>query len=537
MPSRAFLSASSQVVRAHPTLVSVNYIAVTHPSGVRSHETTTARRRVAQVTLPCTPTHSVRLTEAGRTHDYEEVRTVTQPSGTPAIVEVIKQLARERDQFTSDDIRPLLPQTANVSQIPAAVQQVRRQGIITEVGRVRSTITERKGSLVGVFVAGPNLDGRVSVAPPSTSNSHADEILALHDYLEQRGHLTNLPDLAILLLLSASRGWIVLAGPSGTGKSSIVRLLADAFRASLVDIQVKRYWTSSEEVLGYYSETAREWVEGPLYSPLLDAEDGESLQFVRFDEMNLAPPEYYAAELLSAGEAWTMKSGRAISAAIQLPPAPRDKAPKAPRLTNAILLFGTLNVDETTQPLSPKMLDRSAVITFEQVNFASLPPWQANPEPPDLKRLTATLLGRPRSLGALGGQLDPTALDELAPLLTDIDGYTSPLGYRLGYRQRDSLLIALSLWKAMDIGPIVGPDAVTDAGVYSMILPKLQGTAIGSTQYLRGLAGVLSGNEHAAEEDIETLRNALGQAKYPRSYEKVISMIEQLTTLGYFDFW
>ena len=73
--------------------------------------------------------------------------------GTQAIVEVIERLAKERETFTSDDIRPLLPATADVLQIPSAVQRARRSGLIEEVGRVRSTIPERKGSLVAIFRA------------------------------------------------------------------------------------------------------------------------------------------------------------------------------------------------------------------------------------------------------------------------------------------------------------------------------------------------------------------------------------------------
>ena len=67
--------------------------------------------------------------------------------GTQAIVEVIERLAKERETFTSDDIRPLLPATADVLQIPSAVQRARRSGLIEEVGRVRSTILSARGAL------------------------------------------------------------------------------------------------------------------------------------------------------------------------------------------------------------------------------------------------------------------------------------------------------------------------------------------------------------------------------------------------------
>jgi hypothetical protein len=458
-------------------------------------------------------------------------------SGTQAIVAVIEQLAKERENFTSDDIRPLLPAGADIAQIPSAVGQARREGIVREVGRVKSKIPERKASLVPIFAAGPALRKKAEAGRLTVVGGVSEEIDELRAYLERRGHLISVDELTSLLLLIASRGWTILAGPSGTGKSRIIRLLAEAFESPLIDVQVKRNWTGSDEVLGYYSETARQWVPGPLYSALIDAENTSALCFVRFDEMNLAPPEYYVAELLSAGESWELQGGKLVSAAIQLQPSPKENAPKPPRLTNSVLLFGTLNVDETTQPLSPKMLDRSSVVTFENVDLASLPHFGQRGDPPRLPGLKALLLNRPRDLLMLGGRLDATLFTTLIPLFSSIDAYTTPLGYPVGYRQRDGLLILLSLWKEAGVGNVLTFDGVVDAGVRSMILPKLQGSALGMGQYLRGLAGILAGADRPLDDAVDALRDRLAIAKYPRSLEKVISMIEQLSVLGYFGYW
>ncbi len=134
-------------------------------------------------------------------------------------------------------------------------------------------------------------------------------------------------------------------------------------------------------------------------------------------------------------------------------------------------------------------------------------------------------------------ELDAELLEQITPLLVGIDGYTAPMRYPLGFRQRDGLLIALSLWKQLEIGELVSQDDVIDAVVRSMVLPRLQGSVPGMAEYLRGLAGVLVGDEPPVGEDIDELRDRLVGARYPHSLEKVISMIEELTTLGYFDFW
>lgn len=458
-------------------------------------------------------------------------------SGTRAIVDLIAKLATERDDFTSDDIRPLLPSGTDVNQIPSAVGQARREGIVKEVGRVKSKIPERKASLVAVFTAGPALRKKATAPTVSVVGGMTDEIEHLRAYLEGRGHLMSADELAVLILLIASRGWTILAGPSGTGKSQIIRLLADAFQSAFIDIQVKRNWTGSDEVLGYYSETARQWVPGPLYSALSSAEDSGSLVFIRFDEMNLASPEYYAAEVLSAAESWRRQGGKLLSASIQLQPSPPEAAPRPVHLTTSVLLFGTVNNDETTQALSPKVLDRACVVTFEGVDLASLPQSGRSTDPPDLPGLKGLLVNRPRNLLMLADRLDKSAVPVLATLLASIDAYTAPLGYPIGYRQRDGLLILLSLWKEAKLEGLLTVDDVIDAGLRSMILPKLQGSAGTMVQYLRGLGGLLAGVGSPLEDDVDLLRDRLAKAKYPRSLEKVVAMIEQLRVLGYFSFW
>ena len=82
--------------------------------------------------------------------------------------------------------------------------------------------------------------------------------------------------------------------------------------------------------------------------------------FVLLDEMNLARVEYYFSDVLSCietGEALQLHSnsvplegstGISISAEMPIP-------------TN-LYIIGTINVDETTNPVSDKVLDRAIII-------------------------------------------------------------------------------------------------------------------------------------------------------------------------------
>src|SRR5262249_36696232 len=144
-------------------------------------------------------------------------------------------------------------------------------------------------------------------------------------------------------LLLAARSWVILAGPSGTGKSSLVRRVAEVLDSEFHDIQVKPNWVSSEDSLGYYSEVSGTFVPGVFLKALQAAyDDPESLHFVRLDEMNLASPEYYLAEVLSAGEAWrTGASGHVESDLIQLPPVPDGIPRPEVRIRDNVYLIGT----------------------------------------------------------------------------------------------------------------------------------------------------------------------------------------------------
>jgi len=372
---------------------------------------------------------------------------------------------------------------------------------------------------------------------PVADDAVVREIRTLREYLEATGYLIDERHLATLILMMASRGWTVLAGPSGTGKSRIIRRLCDAFQGRFVDVQVKRNWTTSEELFGYFSEASAVWVPGPLQTAL-EATSDDELMFVRLDEMNLAPPEYYVAELISAGETWERVGGGLVSAPIQLPPCPPGKAPAPPRLRNGTLLFGTLNVDETTQPLSPKMLDRAAILDFEQVDLFAVPRFATvEPPAPDLSKLRELLLKRPRDLSMLTPALETPVLETVAQLLTDLDSYTRPLGSPLAYRPRDALVTALHIWRHSGFGALISEVEVLDVGIRALVLPRLQGSTPGTAQYLRGIGGMLAGDDGPVDGDIEVLRGRVGGAKYPRSYEKVIGMLDQLLTLGYFSFW
>ena len=160
------------------------------------------------------------------------------------------------------------------------------------------------------------------------------------------------------------RGFVILSGVSGTGKT----WLADAYgRATGGEVQivpVAPNWTTNEDMLGYlnpltgaYHDTpfsrfvraaAREWTAAQR-----DEREARPF-FLVLDEMNLARVEYYFAQFLSALE-FRARSGEGV---LQL-------GQEEVVLGQNLKFVGTVNIDETTHGFADKVYDRAQLVELE----------------------------------------------------------------------------------------------------------------------------------------------------------------------------
>jgi hypothetical protein len=176
---------------------------------------------------------------------------------------------------------------------------------------------------------------------------------------------------------TAASRLVILAGPPGTGKSQLVRLLAEFYNQTVPADElhhlyllqpVSPAWYSSASLLGGYSEVEGRFRETAFFTHLLRAQLHNDdcarvgakprLSFICLDEFNLAQPEQYLSDLLSKMEAPVNSYDRNIVLCRQqdTPGLARDIST---RLTPNVKLFATINVDASTHLLSPKVLDRS----------------------------------------------------------------------------------------------------------------------------------------------------------------------------------
>lgn len=171
----------------------------------------------------------------------------------------------------------------------------------------------------------------------------------------------------------------VFSGEPGTGKTSICNIVAHILGTSqipsfiqagegielsrYVPISIERGWTSKRDFIGYYNPLSQafEQTNKHLYDGLrlLDAE-GERSRYpyiVLLDEANLSPIEYYWADFMNICDSDSRFSKITLGNDIQL------------KIPPTLRFVATINNDDTTERLSPRLIDRAALIRLPDVPY------------------------------------------------------------------------------------------------------------------------------------------------------------------------
>lgn len=202
---------------------------------------------------------------------------------------------------------------------------------------------------------------------------------------------------------------ILLFGPSGIGKSSLVLQMEQIFTNVKVHvIAVQSGWTDETDLLGFYNPVKNCYYPTTFMQGMVEAkEDKDTLHIFCFDEMNLAHIEYYFASILSTREnkkkrSLNLYASKYYKSVIRFFQDTFNKDPhditeedikgyNGDRQTvrelqeqclfypaefiipNNVRFVGTLNMDETVKPISPKVTDRSFVIEmFHAYDFEKI---------------------------------------------------------------------------------------------------------------------------------------------------------------------
>lgn len=196
-------------------------------------------------------------------------------------------------------------------------------------------------------------------------------------------------------LLSVLTGTVgLLHGSVGVGKTHSVRCVSRRLGADFDIVPVRPSWVEPADLLGYFDPLSAIFRPGPFSEAIKKPCHAEQLRIICLDELNLARIENYGADLLSRFEYSKRDSQtyvqlytdsdfdglveeyKGLAALVNGTESPEQrrrhtvldrsilKFPSRVTLPPGIALIGTLNADETTYELSPKVIDRSYCIQF-----------------------------------------------------------------------------------------------------------------------------------------------------------------------------
>ncbi|OMF98820.1 hypothetical protein [Paenibacillus sp. FSL R7-0337] len=244
--------------------------------------------------------------------------------------------------------------------------------------------------------------------------------------------------------------FVILSGISGTGKTQLARLYANAVYGMEYEVDnpymsvipVRPDWTDSSSLFGYYSSFENRYVIPEFLRMVLKAhQEREKPHFVVLDEMNLARVEYYLSDYLSG-----------VESRKEIPLHNRVdfmEIPKTVAIPPNLYVIGTVNVDETTHSISDKVLDRAFVMTLSEVDFDTF--WNRSAENVRLK------------------------LQMEFEFLKQIHGILRPYYLHFGYRSMNEMLQKLSHNKDLEANIQMDTTEALEKVIIEKVLPKIRG--------------------------------------------------------------
>lgn len=284
-----------------------------------------------------------------------------------------------------------------------------------------------------------------------------------------------------------TKPFVLLAGISGTGKSRIVRKLAQATTTQKYNndedrwkdnrpenfelIQVKPNWHNSMDVVGFYSNISGKYEFTPFVEFIVKAwQHQDTPYFLCLDEMNLAPVEEYFAEFLSAIESRsTDENGEYITDPIIKPfkkfgkdiceamlkhllgeahhtesnPLAIQLSEKGLTLPPNLMVMGTVNMDETTFSFSRKVLDRAMSVEMNEVDYDKFLSGESE-QFPLLTDINDLLVNRPQRAAEVTEEIES---DKVIAYLKDVNTLMDGTPFKLGYRAANEAMLYVAACK------------------------------------------------------------------------------------------
>ncbi|MCO5213635.1 MAG: hypothetical protein M9936_28380 [Caldilinea sp.] len=376
--------------------------------------------------------------------------------------------------------------------------------------RLRNTIN--RGLSAGINVLSESETSAILAAMGPVKISESEMLDHVRQYIRARGYYFDDETVLNYHICLKTRPFVILAGLSGTGKSKLSQLYAESIGHTVQNgrylrLAVRPSWNDDRYLLGYLNTITGDYISEPALDFVTQAEaDRRNLYFFCLDEMNLAHVEYYFSQFLSAMEEESPADRRLLlfseSTGRRLAEQQDGRVPERVVLLPTNLLFtGTINVDETTQPISDKVVDRANTLEFFTVDLDKIPDRQP---PSPVIEVSADLWNGFRTY-------EPDT--QFRQQLVEIGAILNRAGMGLGYRVVRE--IEMYLANSHDLLPA---RTAFDFQIKQRILPRVRGTL-------------------TLEKTLTDLTGFMKQNNYAHSAQRLDEMVTRLKRDGYTSFW
>ena len=160
----------------------------------------------------------------------------------------------------------------------------------------------------------------------------------------------------------------VFSGEPGTGKTSICNILASSLglkkfgennnisKNRYVPVSVERGWSSKRDLIGYFNPLTKKYDRNnaKIYDGLMilneERQESRFPYIILLDEANLSPIEYYWADFMRAAD--SNENNVFINIGLE----------KDIYIPKTLHFLATINNDQTTEELSPRLIDRAWIV-------------------------------------------------------------------------------------------------------------------------------------------------------------------------------
>ena len=371
-------------------------------------------------------------------------------------------------------------------------------------------------------------------------------IRRIKEYIKTRGYTYDSGLVENYYLSLKSKPFVILAGTSGTGKTRLVRLFAEAVGATTSNgrykmVSVRPDWSDSSDLFGHVDLNGK-FIPGDIIDFVKRAErDPVHPYFLCLDEMNLARVEYYLSDFLSVIETREFRMGKIVTDPLVLGTYYGGDTTAVEKYGTVLFpenlyVVGTVNMDETTFPFSRKVLDRANTIEFSFVDL--MPPTESEPattKPLDLENdfLKAEYL----VLAQCADQQE--AVNAYCVELQKINRVLQQANAHVAYRVRDEIVFYMLNNKKAGL---LSDSEAMDNEIMQKILPRIQGSAASVKNMLCDLfkicAGDYEGQNTESELSAKMMKTAQkADCKYPKSAQKIAFMVRRFEEDGFTSYW